>query len=209
MRIVVADDHPLLLDGVEALLATESGIDVVARCADGAEALQAVADHAPDVLVLDLHMPTLDGLDVLTQLGDDAPDVVLLAAELTGPEALEAVRRGVRGIVLKAEAPRRLIECLRTVETGERWIDPSTFDTLLDTALEREARTEAIRGRLTDRELDVVALVAEGLSNKRIADRLGIGVGTVKTHLYNIFQKLDVANRTELTVLAREHGLVS
>ncbi len=113
----------------------------------------------------------------------------------------------MRGIVLKAEAPRRLIECLRAVEAGDRWIDPATFDTLLDTALEQEARFEQLRDQLTGRELDVISLVAEGLSNKKIADRLNIGVGTVKTHLYNVFQKLDVANRTELTVLAREHGL--
>lgn len=209
MRIVVADDHPILVDGVEALLATVDDIQVVARCADGAEALATVAEHRPDALVLDLHMPIMDGLEVLTALKrhDASPAVVLLAAELSGPEALEAVRLGVRGIVLKAEAPRRLIECLRSVQAGGRWIDPGTFDTLLDTALAREARAEELRSQLTERELEVIAVAAQGLSNKTIADELGIGVGTVKTHLYNVFQKLGVNNRTELTVIAREQGL--
>ncbi len=209
MRIVVADDHPILVDGIEALLATVDDIQVVARCTDGAEALTAVEEHRPDALVLDLHMPAMNGLEVLAALDDRnaPPRVVLLAAEVSGAEALEAVRLGARGIVLKAEAPRRLIECLRTVRAGERWIDPGTFDTLLDTALEREARAEALREQLTERELEVIALAARGLTNKKIAGRLGIGVGTVKTHLYNIFQKLGVKNRTELTVVAREQGL--
>lgn len=210
MRIVVADDHPILVDGIEALLATVEDIQVVARCADGADALVALEEHDPDALVLDLHMPVMDGLEVLAALADRdaAPAVILLAAELTGPEALEAVRLGVRGIVLKAEAPRRLIECLRSVRAGNRWIDPGTFDTLLDTALAREAHAEKLREQLTDRELDVIALVARGLPNRKIAGELGIGIGTVKTHLYNIFQKLGVENRTELTVLAREQGLI-
>jgi len=209
MKIVVADDHPILVDGIQALLATEGDFEVVARCVDGAEALDAVRETRPDILLLDLNMPKTNGLAVLGELAsaDPRPGVVLLAAELSGSEALEAVRLGVRGIVLKAEAPRRLIDCLRAVARGERWIDPSTFQGLLETALSRESLAQSTRDRLTNRELDIARLAATGLPNKKIATRLGISEGTVKTHLYNTFQKLDVRNRTQLAALVREHGL--
>ena len=209
MKIIVADDHPIVADGIESLLATEGDVEVVARCVDGDEALTAIKEHRPDVAVLDLNMPGRTGIGVMAALKEagDATDVVLLAAELPGDQALEAVRLGVRGIVLKAEAPRRLLDCLRAVASGNRWIEPSTFPGLLDAALERESAAAQYRDRLTERERDVVRCVAQGLSNRRIARELDIGEGTVKTHLYNIFQKLDVQNRTQLSILAARHGL--
>ncbi len=208
--LVLADDHPIVLDGLERLFTGQPDLAVVARCVDGTEALRAVREHRPDVLVLDVRMPGLDGFAILRELQRDGlpTRVVLLSAELDEDQVLEAVRLGVRGVVLKEMAPRMLVECVRKVVAGEQWIERRSLGRALDRMLRREAGLREAAALLTAREIEIVRLVAEGLRNQAIAERLHISEGTVKVHLHNIYEKLGVESRVALTVYAREKGLV-
>ncbi|HZS34692.1 MAG TPA: response regulator transcription factor [Methylomirabilota bacterium] len=208
--LVLADDHPIVLDGLERLFTGQADLAVVARCVDGTEALRAVREHRPDVLVLDVRMPGLDGFAILRELRREAlpTRVVLLSAELDEDQVLEAMRLGVRGVVLKEMAPRMLVECVRKVVAGEQWIERRSLGRALDRMLRREAGLREVAALLTAREIEIVRLVAEGLRNQAIAERLHISEGTVKVHLHNIYEKLGVDSRVALTVYAREKGLV-
>jgi DNA-binding NarL/FixJ family response regulator len=208
--LVLADDHPIVLDGLERLFTGQADLAVVARCVDGTEALRAVREHRPDVLVLDVRMPGLDGFAIIRELRREAlpTRVVLLSAELDEDQVLEAMRLGVRGVVLKEMAPRMLVECVRKVVAGEQWIERRSLGRALDRMLRREAGLREVAALLTAREIEIVRLVAEGLRNQAIAERLHISEGTVKVHLHNIYEKLGVDSRVALTVYAREKGLV-
>jgi two-component system, NarL family, nitrate/nitrite response regulator NarL len=210
MRLVLADDHPLFLDGLEQLLRLEPDLEVVARCIDGEEALRAVRDLKPDILLLDLHMPGKDGLAVLRELARERSPtrVVLLTAALHEDDVLEALQLGVKGVVLKEMAPRLLIQCLRKVHAGGRWVETRSTAKALDRLLQREAGSREAAGVLTQRETEIVRLVASGLQNKEIAQRLAITEGTVKVHVHSIYLKLKVSNRVGLMRWAEERGLV-
>lgn len=208
IRIAIADDHPIVLDGLEQLFRLEKEFRIVARCTDGQQALQAVSEHHPDVLILDLRMPQRSGLGVLRQMKELNLEtrVVVLTAALEEEEVLEAIRLGVRGVVLKEMAPRILVQCVRKVAAGGQWLEKESVGRALEKMLRRGGASVA--GSLTPRELDVVRLVCEGLRNKEIAERLLISEGTVKIHLHSIYEKLQVSGRVELSVVARDRGLV-
>jgi DNA-binding NarL/FixJ family response regulator len=210
IRLVLADDHPLVLDGLENLFRTEEDIQVIARCINGVETLQAVREHLPDVLVLDIRMPVKDGLEVVRELRKEKlpTRVVLLTAVLEERELLEAMRLGVQGIVLKEMAPQMLLRCIRKVHAGEQWIELRSAKQALEKLLRREAGTREVAAILTPQEMTIVRLVADGLRNKEIADKLHISEGTVKVHLHNIFEKLKVDSRLSLLRYAQEKGLV-
>jgi len=200
MRVVIADDHPIVLAGLESLLQREPDILVVQRCADGVETLRAVAKHEPDVLVLDLRMPRADGLAVLRHMHEERlpTRTVLLAAVVDDDELVEAIRLGVRGIVLKEIAPQFLVECLRKVYTGGQWFEQRAVGDAMDKLVRREAAAREVSGLLSRREIEVVRAVAQGLRNRQIAERLGIAEGTVKLHLHTVYTKLGVDGRTAL-----------
>ena len=183
---------------------------MVARCVDGEETLRAVRELKPDVLLLDLQMPGKDGLAVLRELaGERSPTrVVLLTAAVHEDLLLEALRLGVKGVVLKEMAPRLLIRCLRKVHAGERWVETKSTAQALDKLLQREKGSRAAAGVLTQREIEIVRLVAGGLQNKEIAARLAITEGTVKVHVHSIYVKLKVSTRLGLMRWAEERGLV-
>lgn len=209
IRVVLADDHRMVLEALEQVLRFEPDVEVLATCIDGFEALDAVRKHRPDVLVLDLRMPRLDGLGVLRALGaDDGTRVVLLTAGLDEREVLEAIRLGVRGVVLKEMASRQLIQCVRKVHAGEQWIEKRSVTAALEAMLKREQGMKDVGSQLTGRELAIVQMLGRGLRNREIADELHIGEGTVKTHLHHIYRKLGVDGRLDLMRLAREKGLV-
>jgi DNA-binding NarL/FixJ family response regulator len=210
IRVALADDHPLFLDGLEQLLALEPDIEVVARCVDGEEILRAVRELKPDVLLLDLQMPGKDGLAVLRELARErAPTrVVLLTAALHEDHLLEALRLGVKGVVLKEMAPRLLIRCLRKVHAGERWVETKSTAQALDKLLLRQEGSREAAAVLTQREIEIARLVAAGLQNKEIAARLAITEGTVKVHVHSIYLKLKVSTRLGLMRWAEERGLV-
>jgi DNA-binding NarL/FixJ family response regulator len=210
IHLVLADDHPLILDGLENLFHLEKDFKVVARCLDGMETMQAVRKHRPDVLILDIRMPGKDGLEIAREMRKEKlpTRIVLLTAELDEDELLESLRLGVQGIVLKEMAPQLLVQCIRKVHAGEQWIEPRSARQALEKMLRREAGARDIATVLTPREIDLVRMVARGLRNKEIAGKLSISEGTVKVHLHNIYEKLKVEGRLALLRYAQEKGLV-
>lgn len=209
IRVVLADDHPLILNGLKDLLASEGDFDVLASCTKGEDAVRAVCKHKPDILVLDIRMPGKDGIAVLKEIRDlDVPvDVVVLTGELSDQAALASVRLGVKGIVLKEMAPHLLVKCLRKVYAGEQWVERHSFNKALEMALRREEGMEDLYQSLTPREIEIVRMIAAGLRNKEIAERLYITEGTVKIHLHNVFKKLGINSRLQLIRYAQDKGL--
>jgi two-component system nitrate/nitrite response regulator NarL len=210
IRLVVADDHPLILDALQQLFGLEPDFELLACCRTGMETLQAIKDYQPDVLVLDVRMPGQDGLAVLRKMRQEhcPTRVVLLTASMEEHELLEAIRLGVQGVVLKEMASHLLVQCVRIVHAGGQWLERHAVSRALATMLRHHDGTRDVRGLLTPRELEVVRLTARGLRNKSIADILSISEGTVKIHLYNIYKKLPIDGRLGLTLYARDKGLV-
>lgn len=209
IRIVIADDHPLVLSGLHHLLRDQDGFDVVAQCATGAEALAAVHAHHPDILLLDLQLPDINGIAVLAalQARDPRPRVVLLTAGLSEDELIEALRYEVRGVVLKEMAPALLVQCLRRVHAGGQWLEKASATGAMTKLIRDEDRRRKLATILTPREIEIVRLVRRGLANRQIAETLGVAEGTVKVHLHNIYEKLAVQRRGELIAFADEYGL--
>ena len=210
ISLVLADDHPIVLDGLESLFGQEPDLEVLARCLNAEDTLRAVREHQPDVLILDLNMPKPGGLAILRKVTKEhrSTRVVLLTDTRDEEELLEAVRLGVWGVVLKEMAPRLFVECVRKVYAGERWVEKRSFGHALETLLQREAGLREISEALTSREIEIVRQVAADLPNKEIAEHLFISEGTVKTHLHNIYEKLRITNRRELTRYAQAKGLI-
>lgn len=210
IRIVLADDHPIVLDGLEQLFRLETDLEVIARCRDGVETLAAVSRTNPAVLVLDLRLPRLDGLEVLRALRDQGSRtrVVLLTAEIGDDQVVAAIDLGARAVVLKEAAPALLVEAVRAVAAGELWLERGLGSRALKRVLLREAGRRDAAGTLTARELEIVRLVATGMRNRAIAESLCITEGTVKIHLHRIFEKLGVSGRLEVALWARERGLL-
>jgi two-component system nitrate/nitrite response regulator NarL len=178
--------------------------EVVATCPDGPTALQTILELRPDLVVLDVSMPGCTGVDVLTELGNRGlrTRVILLTASAGDHQIVEAVERGVYGLMLKDAAADTLLECMRSVSAGRRWLPSDLVEAALGREKAKRARTNQVETVLTAREREIVSLVAEGRSNKEIARHLGVSDGTVKIHLHNIYRKLEVSNRTSLSVLA-------
>ncbi len=210
IHVVIADDHPIVLAGLESLFALEKDIKVVARCGTGEETLAAVRKHRPDILLLDIRMPGKNTFDVIRELRDEhlPTRVVLLTAAINDDEALEAVRLGVGGVVLKGMPPKLLIQCIRKVYAGERWMERGFLSHAVERLVQREAGARELAKLLTPREIELVRMVASGLRNKEIGKKLFISEGTVKIHLHHIFEKLNVNSRHALTLYARNNGLV-
>ena len=202
-RVLIVDDHPMIRSAV-AMLLDGSDFSITASAADASSAIDAVQAGDPDLVILDIAMPGGSGLDVLRQLrsgGGDARPVVILTAGIDDFALAEALSLSVDGIVMKNSDPAHLLQCLEAVRSGTQWLDPDISD-----------RAEALAGRgaepvLSQRERQLVALVAQGLRNRDIAARLGITEGTVKVYLHAIFDKLGVGTRTELAIRAGQMGL--
>ena len=209
IRIVLADDHAIVLDGLEQLLRLEPEFEVVARSTTAEAAVKAVREHRPDILVLDLVMPGHDGLWALRELGElNVPTrTVLLTAHVEETRLVEAIRLGVWGVVLKEMAPRMLMECVRKVYAGEKWLEQQSVARAMERMQKRESEIDRLMRLLTPRELEIVRLANEGLRNKEIGERLSITEGTVKIHLHNIYEKLGVTGRPQLILYATKHGL--
>jgi DNA-binding NarL/FixJ family response regulator len=208
IKLILVDDHPIILHGLQRLFEREPDFEVVRCCTGGNEALAAVRGSAPDVLVLDLKMKDRHGLDVMRTLKAEGRlcRTVILTAAMRDDEVAEALAMGVAGIVLKESSPTALVECVRDVHRGLRRIDRA----MLARAVPQGRSTgAAVDGAvLTPRETEIVRLVAQGLRNKELAQRLSITEGTVKIHLHNIYDKLGVDGRLELVLAAQQKGLV-
>jgi two-component system, NarL family, nitrate/nitrite response regulator NarL len=209
-RLVLADDHPLLLRGLEQLLAAEPDCEVVAVCSNGKEALEAVRRHEPDILILDSRMPVVGSLEVIRTLArSTSPTRVVLHAEGSeGRLIREAVRLGVRGVVLKEMPPALLLQCVRRVHGGEYWLEWRSASQVLEELLRQEQGARDIAGLLTPREQEILHLLCRGLRNKEIAENVSISAATVKAHLRHIYEKLQVKGRLALLRYAEDKGLL-
>jgi DNA-binding NarL/FixJ family response regulator len=210
IRLVLADDHPIVLQGLQQLFARHQDFDVVSCCLDGASALEAVDRFDPDVLVMDLRMPGMSGLDVLRALSERQHRCrcLMLTATVRDDELSEATRLGVKGVVLKEASPNVLVDSVRRVHRGEDWIGPEAALHGFEAGGDRDGAPRGMGDTLTPREVEIVRMVAQGLRNKAIADRLSISEGTVKVHLHNVYEKLGVDGRLELVLCAQQRGLV-
>jgi DNA-binding NarL/FixJ family response regulator len=210
IRLVVADDHPLILEALQQLFGLEDDFQLLACCRTGTETIQAVKNFQPDVLVLDIRMPDQDGLAVLREMHQEhSPTrVVLLTVGLEEKQALEVIRLGVQGVVLKEMASHLLVQCVRKVHAGGQWLERHSASRALATMLRHQEGARDVTGLLTPRELEIMRLAARGLRNKRIADILAISEGTVKIHLHNVYKKLPIDSRLALTLYAQDKGLV-
>lgn len=210
IRIVLVDDHPIVLQGLQHLFAHQPDFEVAACCPDADSALGAVLGHSPDVLVLDVRMPGSSGLDLLRTLLEQKIRcrTVLLTAAITDEQVLEAVKLGTAGLVLKESSPETLLDCVRRVHQGEQVIDRETMANAFRTVIDRETATKGTTQALTPREIEIVRMVAQGLRNRVVAERLSISEGTVKVHLHNIYEKFGVDGRLELLLAAQQKGLI-
>jgi two-component system, NarL family, nitrate/nitrite response regulator NarL len=214
IRVVIADDHPIFRDGLRRLLGAEPGFEVVGEAGDGHEAVAKAAALRPDVLLLDLAMPRANGLQALQDLLELQLPVrpVLLTAAIDSAETVRALRLGARGVILKEAATQLLFKCLHSVMKGEYWVGHERVQDIVEHLRRTEDddhRGLTPAGRLTRRELQIVAAIVDGSSNKDIGQQFGLSQQTVKNHLSHIFDKLGVSNRLELALYAVHHKLLS
>jgi DNA-binding NarL/FixJ family response regulator len=208
IRLVLADDHPIVLQGLEQLFLFEADFAVVACVTNGAEALQAVRTHQPNILVLDLRMPVMDGLAVVREINRDAlPTKVVVLTAIEGDDVLEAIELGVRGVVLKDMALQLLVRAVREVHAGGTWIERNAATNAVDRLLQRNAGIREIAATLTPREMEVARMIAQGVPNKMVAHRLRITEGTAKLHLHHVYEKLGLDGRMALARYLQSKGL--
>jgi DNA-binding NarL/FixJ family response regulator len=219
IRIVVADDHPIFRDGLCKLLGLEEDFQVVAQAQDGRQVLDVLQQFEPDILLLDLKMPGLDGLATLQRLQamKNRTRVIVLTASDDKNEFVQAMKLGTSGIVLKQTATELLIKSIRKVHAGEIWLDSHTTAAVIRQFVANDEAPaapppqtpsrERERSPLSQREREIVALVAQGFKNKEMAEKMFISEQTVKNHLHNIFDKLGVSDRLELALYAIHNNL--
>jgi two-component system, NarL family, response regulator LiaR len=216
IRILLVDDHAVVREGLRAFLALQDGFEIVGEAADGEEALQRAAELEPDVILMDLVMPKLDGVSAMRELrrqsgGGSKAHVIVLTSFLDDDRLLPALEAGAAGYLLKNSQPTELARAVRAAQAGEAIIDPTAAARLV-TVLSGsgQGRRGAPRlDQLTDREREVLVLIAQGRANKRIALELGISEKTVKNHVGHVLAKLGVTDRTQAAVLAVQEGLLT
>jgi DNA-binding NarL/FixJ family response regulator len=209
IRVLIADDQPLVRAGIAMLLGAEPDIEVVAECGDGAEAVEQALQRKPDIVLMDVRMPGVNGVDATAKLAGHVR-VLILTTYHVDDAVHGALRAGASGFLLKDAVPAELVMAIRAVAAGEAWLDPAVAQGLLADFVARPtpvATPAAMRG-LTEREREVLVLAARGLSNEEIAATLVIGEATVKTHLGRVLMKLGVRDRTQAVVAAYQSGLV-
>ncbi|MFC9739285.1 response regulator [Streptomyces noursei] len=218
LRVLLADDETMIRHGVRLILRHADGIDVVAEASDGRQAVELAAAHRPDVVLLDIRMPVCDGLAAIAPLLalDPAPRVVMLTTFGDEANVIRALREGAAGFLLKDEGPQELISAVRAAAAGDAVLSPGVTGAVISRMLRGGDPVAADRAladervvRLTVREREVLAMLGEGLSNQDIAGRLGIGIGTVKTHVGAILDKTGSTSRVQAALLAHRTGLAS
>jgi len=212
IQILIADDHPVVQDGLQAVLSTQVDFEITGVAGTGMEVLRIVAAHEPDIVLLDLEMPGMDGLEVLKNLRRDHPKikVIVFTAFDTDEQIVGAVKAGAKGYLLKGAPSQDLFEAIRTVSKGGSLLQPVVASKLIEhVSGESDLRRQEETVSLTERERQVLGQLALGKTNKEIAQELVITERTVKFHVSSIFSKLGVSNRTEAVTIAARKGLVT
>jgi DNA-binding NarL/FixJ family response regulator len=213
IRVILVDDQDLVRAGLERILGAEDDLTIVAQCSDGAQALDAVEAHRPDVVVMDIRMRVMNGIEATRRIRDvDGPPVLILTTFDDDESLWGAIDAGAAGFVLKDASAVDLIRAVHTVASGAAWLDPQVTPRVLATyrtTVLPQAREQARADQLTDREHDVLRLIADGATNHEIADALHVSAGTVKSHVGSIFLKLGVRDRAGAIVYAFQHGIAS
>lgn len=211
IRILVADDHAIFRDGLRKLLEVADDVQIVGEASNGVECVKMLGKLKPDILLLDLRMPEKDGLGVLEEVNFDSlpTRVIVLTAAEDDRDVVRAMRLGARGVVLKQSASDLLLKSIRKVADGEIWLDNRMTAEVID-AFKKSSESGQRREKplLSDREKEIVQLVAQGFRNREIGEKLFISEQTVKNHLHNIFDKLGVSDRLELALYAIHHRLI-
>ena len=213
VKVVIVDDDALVRGALRMMLSGSDGIEVVGEAGDGDEVTAALAEHRPDVVLMDIRMPRLDGISATAALRrrPDPPSVIVLTTFDADENVLRALRAGASGFLLKDTPPARIVEAVQRVAAGEEILSPTVLRRFLARFAADGGSTDRARAdfaKLTEREADVVLAVARGRTNQEIAEELFLSVATVKTHISHAMTKLDLANRTQLALLAHDAGLV-
>ena len=212
IRILIVDDHEVVRDGLAVMLARQEDISVVGEAKNGLEAVEKSLELHPDVVLMDLRMPELNGVEAMRRIRDELPDLkfLVLTTYDTDEYIFEAIEAGAKGYLLKDASREELFQAVRAVHRGESLIEPGVASRLLDrlAQLSRQATQTSSNDTLSQRETEVLRLMAHGSANKAIAALLSISESTVKTHVSNIFQKLEVGQRTEAVTKAMSMGII-
>jgi DNA-binding NarL/FixJ family response regulator len=212
-RIVIAEDHTILREGLRALLSSHPDLEVVGEAADGREAIRCVDEAAPDLVLLDLSMPRMDGMDAIREISKRSPETKILALTVHKDEeyVLAALQAGADGYALKDATQAELLTAIRSVLAGKRYLSPGVSEKVIEGYLagKKTRTTKTPWDGVTAREREVLKLIAEGHKNKEIAEILCISVKTVEKHRSNIMEKLDLHNVSDLTAYAIERGIVT
>ncbi len=216
IKVLLADDEALVRSGLRWMIESAEDLEVVGEATDGGEAVDLAVSLRPDVVLMDIRMPRLDGIAATKRLlataGEGAPRVIVLTTYDFEKNVYEALKAGASGFLLKDSEPERLVDGIRTVARGETLLAPAVTRRLIEHYTAAPRRHSALRGQLvelTERELELLALLARGLSNVELAERVGLTEATVKSHLSNMFGKLGLKSRIQAVVLAYESGLVT
>ena len=207
IRILITDDHAVVREGLRTLISTEPGMKVVGEAANGLEAVQMACELNPDVILMDMAMPRMGGLEAIPKIKEQCPEAKLLVLTSFSDDetVFPAIKAGALGYMLKNTSPGRLLSAIRDVHQGKPSMSPDIASKLMR-ELQRKSNLPPTKDPLTDRELGVLKLVAQGLTNQEIADQLVISEGTVRTHVSNILSKLHLANRTQAALYALREG---
>jgi DNA-binding NarL/FixJ family response regulator len=209
IKIVIVDDHPVVREGIGAMLKREPDFKIVGEASNGQEAIEKERELSPDVMLMDLRMPEVDGVEAITRIKAEKPEIkfIILTTYSDDEYIFRGIAAGARAYLLK-DAPRdELFKAIRAVSRGESLIQPVVASRLLDRLQELSKKSPSV-DTLSEREVEVLNLMAKGVSNKDIADQLSITQSTVKTHITSIFQKLDVTTRTEAVTTALKRGII-
>ncbi|RLC76142.1 MAG: DNA-binding response regulator [Chloroflexi bacterium] len=209
IRILIADDHPLVRNGMRTLLSTQPDLEFVGEAENGAKAVKLARKLQPDIILLDLVMPQMDGLEALAQIKEDNPNarVLVVTSFADDEKVFPAIKGGALGYFLKEASPCMLAQAIRDVHQGELWLHPTIARKVIGELDRPPQDLPPTKEPLTQRELEVLKLIARGLTNPEIATELGISAGTVRFHVSNILSKLHLANRTQAALYALQEGL--
>ena len=212
VRVLIADDHALFRRAVRTVLDDEDGIEVVGEASDGAEAVALAAEHAPDVVLMDIHMPKLAGIEAAKQIREQLPTTKVVMFTVSDEEAdlFEAIKAGASGYLLKEVDPGEVAEAVRQIAAGHSLLSPAVAAKLVSefATMAKKAEDRATRPRLTEREVEVLQLAADGLTNRQIGRKLTIAENTVKNHMRNILEKLHLHSRMEAVLYALREELI-